>query len=78
MEELSKLTQLFQNIELMQSETASLQHTLITETDQLNKEIEAKFEKFRSNPVNIKRFQQADKELVTHHLTQFEMSEDEE
>ena len=78
MAELIRLTQFFQNIELMHSETASLQDALITETDQLNKEMETKFEKFRNNPVKIKRFQHADKELVTQHLMKFEMSEDEE
>ena len=78
MAELNRLTTLFQNIELMQSETVTLQENLIKDTDKLNQEIEAEFQKFRENPVKIKKFKQADKELVTKHLMQYEMSEDEE
>lgn len=78
MAEINRLTTYFQNIELMQSETATLQDNLIKDTDKLNKEIEAEFEKFRDSPVKMKKFPQADKELVTQHLMEFEMSEDEE
>ena len=39
LEEINKLSSFIQNIELMHTETCSLQEILITETDQLNKEI---------------------------------------
>ena len=78
MEEISKLTQYFQNISLMQNETARLQDSLTTETDQLNKEIQAEFDQFRKNPTKIKKFEQADKDLVLQHLNEFENSEDED
>ena len=57
LEEINKLTQYFQNIELMHNETARLQDTLTTETDQLNKEIEAEFDKFRKHPIKMKKFE---------------------
>lgn len=78
MEEISKLTQYFQNIQLMHNETARLQASLTTETDQLNKEIEAEIERFRKNPTKIKKFEQVDKDIVLQHLNEFEKSEDED
>ena len=64
LEEINKLSSFIQNIELMHTETCSLQEILITETDQLNKEIENKFDKFRKKPVKIKKLSQADKAMV--------------
>ena len=41
----------------MHNETARIQDALTTETDQLNKEIEAEFDKFRKHPIKIKKFE---------------------
>ena len=57
LEEISKLTEYFQNIQVMQKETARLQESLTTETDQLNKEIQAEFDRFRKKPTKIKKFE---------------------
>ena len=78
LEEISKLTEYFQSIQVMQNETARLQESLTTETDQLNKEIQAEFDRFRKKPTKIKKFEQADKDLVLQHLNDFEKSEDED
>ena len=62
----------------MHNETARLQASLTTETDQLNKEIEAEIERFRKTPTKIKKFEQVDKDIVLQHLNEFEKSEDED
>ena len=41
----------------MHKETARIQDTLTAETDQLNEEIDAEFDKFRNNPIKIKKFE---------------------